>query len=306
MINISGPGTTEMFTGAYNKRLEQNRFKELAEQSKNNQEPRQTAKEYLGVTVTISEESKEFMAGIADRKAAQRAAKAAAEQEVSGNVFANTGDFKQQYLVLSENLYNNGFYNNMTDDEVKDMEGLLQQITKGMDSVNGISLITSEQNELSHEAAKMELKSSVNALNYFADKYVPAEMRNSFKSIVQQYESFNSARVDVHKNIDDYRDESLGSMALPSNSNKESYARQEIGRVKHTAEEEKSYNNDVQDMFDQLMQKQKDAASIFDSLKKAFTDHASGNSKNANVIAMLQSRNNPMFNNMAAYWSKLL
>ncbi len=44
------------------------------------------------------------MAGIAERKAAQRAAKAETEQNCSGNAFAGTGDFKQQYLVLSENL----------------------------------------------------------------------------------------------------------------------------------------------------------------------------------------------------------
>jgi len=77
-----------------------------------------TAKEYLGSSVEISEESKEFMAGVAERKAAQIAEREAARTEEGGNAFNGTGDFKQQYLVLSENLYNNGFYDKLSDEEV--------------------------------------------------------------------------------------------------------------------------------------------------------------------------------------------
>ena len=108
MVNVSGTGTTDSFTGAYNKRIEQKQYRAVAEQHHAEKETRPTASEYLGATVSISDESKDFMAGIADRKATQRAAKEAVTQEYSGNVFSGTGDFKQQYLVLSENLYNNG------------------------------------------------------------------------------------------------------------------------------------------------------------------------------------------------------
>ena len=315
MVNISGTGTTDSFTGAYNKRIEQNKYRAAAEQYHAEKETRQTASEYLGATVSISEESKEFMAGIADRKAAQRAAKEAVSQEYSGNVFSGTGDFKQQYLVLSENLYNNGFYDNLSDDEVQSMEGLLRQITSGMDSINGSGLNINPENEMSHEAAKMELTSSVNALNYFADKYVPEEMRDSFKEVVKQYESYNSAKVAVHKNIYDMRDESMSKIAPPNavsvsemvrKTQEETKASQEIGKVKHTKEEEKSNKQDIQALFEQLMKKESDVTSVFDSLQKTLVDYASGGSKNSAVTAMLQSRNNSAFANMADYWTKLL
>lgn len=172
MVYINSSGTTELFTGAYNKRVEQNKNRAAAQAQKAECKDADTvtAKEYLGSSVEISEESKQFMAGVAERKAAQIAEREAARAAEGGNVFSGTGDFKQQYLVLSENLYNNGFYDNLSDDEVRDMEQMLKDITSGMESINASGLNRNFSTEMSHEAAKLELVSSVNALNYFADK----------------------------------------------------------------------------------------------------------------------------------------
>lgn len=216
MINVSGPTTTECFTGAYNKRVEQNNYEAAAEKYHEEKESKQTVSEYLGATVSISEESKKFMAGIAERKAAQKAAKEAVAQEYSENVFAGTGDFKQQYIVLSEKLYNNGFYDNLSDDKVHNMEDMLRKITSGMDRINGSGLNVNPEKELSHNASKQELTSSVNALKYFADKFVPEKMRDSFLAVVKQYESYNSSKVEVHKNIYDMREETMSTVAPPN------------------------------------------------------------------------------------------
>ena len=188
MVYINSLGTTELFTGAYNKRVEQNKSKVSAGVQRAEHKDTMTAKEYLGSSVEISEESKEFMAGVAERKAAQIAEKEAAKAAEGGNAFNGTGDFKQQYLVLSENLYNNGFYDKLSDEEVRDTEQMLKDITSGMESINGSGLNRNFSTDMSHEAAKLDLISSVNALNYFADKYVPEEMRDSFKDIIKQYE----------------------------------------------------------------------------------------------------------------------
>lgn len=194
MVYINSLGTTELFTGAYNKRVEQNKSKVAAGVQRAEHKDTMTAKEYLGSSVEISEESKEFMAGVAERKAAQIAEKEAAKAAEGGNAFNGTGDFKQQYLVLSENLYNNGFYDKLSDEEVRDTEQMLKDITSGMESINGSGLNRNFSTDMSHEAAKLDLISSVNALNYFADKYVPEEMRDSFKDIIKQYESYNSKK----------------------------------------------------------------------------------------------------------------
>lgn len=325
MVDIS-TGSTECFSGAYKKRLEQTKYEAIAnakaklaaenESSDNGSaevKTRQTAQEYLGTTVTISEESKNFMAGIADRKAAQREAKLAASQESAGNAFSGTGDLRQQYLVFSENLYNNGFYNDMSDDEVKDTEDLLRQITSGMDSIN--SLTTLAEEEMSHEAAKLELSSSVNALNYFAETRVAEDIRDSFKELVKQYESYNSSKVAVHKNIFDLRDESMSKIEEPNavyvsdmvkKTQEATKASQEIGKVTHTQEQENANRQEIQSLFEKLMKKEADVSSVFESLQNTLVSYASGGSKNSSVISLLQSRNSSAISNMAEYWKKLV
>ena len=317
MVYINSSGTTELFTGAYNKRVEQNKNKAAAEvqRAEHKDTDTMTAREKLGTSVEISEESKEFMAGVAERKAAQIAEREAARAAESGNAFNGTGDFKQQYLVLSENLYNNGFYDNLSDDEVRDMEQMLKDITSGMESINGSGLNRNFSTEMSHEAAKLELVSSVNALNYFADKYVPEKMRDSFKEMIKQYECYNSEKVAAHKSIYDLRDESMAKMPAPNAVNvsaavkktqEDTKASMEIGRVKHTKEQEQENKDEYQTLFDSLMQKQDSVSNIFNSLQNTLVGYASGGSKNSNVLAMLNSRNLAAIHNMSDYWSRLL
>ncbi len=317
MITIYSSGTTELFTGAYNKRVEQNKSKAAAQAQRAERKDTgaMTAREVLGTSVEISEESKAFMAGVAESKAAQIAEMEAARAAEGGNAFNGTGDFRQQYLVLSENLYRNGFYDNLSDDEVRDMEQMLKDITSGMDSINGSGLNRNFSTEMSHEAAKLELFSSVNALNYFADKYVPEGMRDSFKALIKQYESYNSEKVAAHKNIYDLRDESMANIPAPNAVNvsasvkktqEDTKASAEIGRVKHTKEQEQKNRDEYQALFDSLMQKRDSVSNIFRSLQDALVGYASGGSKNSNVLEMLKSRNLAAIHNMSDYWSRLL
>lgn len=316
MVYINLSGTKEMFTGAYAKRVEQRNSRAMAEPQKTEQK-RESFQDYKGegATVTISEESKEFLEGVAERKAAQQAAMKAVQEEYSGNAFAGTGDFKQQYLVFSERLYDDVFYDNMSDDEVQKMEGMLKSITSGMDSINGSGLNVNHETEMSHEAAKLDLISSVNALNYFTEKFVPEEMRESFKTLINQYEEYNSAKVSVHKNIYDMRDESMKRISAPNAVNvsemvkktqEETKASMEIGKVSHTSEEEAKNKQDYQTLFDSLITRRSSANNIFDELKNTLIDYAAGGSKNANVLALLNARNTGSINNMLDYWSKLL
>lgn len=88
MVYINSSGTTELFTGAYNKRIEQNKSKAAAEarRAERKDTSTMTAREMLGTSVEISEESKEFMAGVAERKAAQIAEREAARVAEGGNL----------------------------------------------------------------------------------------------------------------------------------------------------------------------------------------------------------------------------
>lgn len=314
MVYINSQGVTNPFTGAYDKRVEQNRFKAESQINKAERENSITAKEMLGGTVEISQESKEFMDGVGERKAAQRAALEGA-REGGGNAFDGTGDFKKQYLVLSENLYRNGFYDDLSDDEVRDMEETLRDITSGMESINRNGLNRNFSTEMSHEGAKLELISSVNALNYFADKYVPEKIRDSFKELIKQYESYNSERVAAHKSIYDLRDEGMAQMPAPSGTyvstapkkqQEEVKASAAIGKVAHTAEQEQANKEEYQALFERLMTKQEDASKVFEGLQRALINYASGGSTNNMVLTMLNERNTAAIHNMADYWSRLL
>lgn len=312
-INSWGPAK-EPFTGAYIKRLERNRNRAAAEADQTERKDALAARDVLGGTVEISEESREFLAGAAERKAAQLAEMEAAGAEMGGNVFNGTGDFRKQYLVLSENLYNNGFYEELSDEEVRDMEEMLQDITAGMESINGNGFNRNYSTDMSHEAARLELISSVNALNYFADTYVPEGMRDSFKEMIEQYESYNRERVEAHRNIYDLRDESLSGLSAPNavfvsaavrKSQEESRASAEIGRVSHTREQEQENNRAYQALFDRLVRGQDSVGNIFDSLRSTLVDYASGGSRNSVVRAMLDSRNTAAIHHMADYWARL-
>lgn len=315
MVYINAWGTTEPFTGAYDKRIEENRSKAAAQANKTERENSMTARKMLGRSIEISQESKTFMAGVEERKAAQRAAIEAAKGEKGKNAFDGTGDFKKQYLVLSENLYRNGFYENLSDDEVRDMEGMLRDITAGMESINRSGINRNFSTEISHEGAKLELLSSVNALNYFADQYVPEKIRDSFKEMIRQYESYNSEKVEAHKSIYDLHDMGMAQMPAPSGTylstatkkqQEETKAGAAIGKVSHTKEQEQANKEEYQALFEKLMAKQDDAANIFGNLQSALVRYASGNSTDSTVLTMLNSRNAAVIHNMWDYWSRLL
>lgn len=60
--------------------------------------------------------------------------------------------------MFSESLYNynKGLYNSISDDEVKKVEDLFQDITSGIDSINGSRLNINLNTEISHEASKLD------------------------------------------------------------------------------------------------------------------------------------------------------
>lgn len=317
------------FEGAYEKRVAK---RESAAAKACKQTEKTSAREQLGdgVNITISSESQKFMAGVEERKAAQRAAKEALQGQDSTNPFAHSGNVLSlrnletgervapepaQWRVFSESLYKNGFYDNMSDEEVQKTEGMLKSITYGVDSISGLTDAERSYSAFSHEGAKLELISSINALNYFADTYVPDEMRESFKDLIKLYEDYNSESVAKHKNSDDLYSEAMSKISAPNAVNvsaavkktqEQTAASQAIGRVTHTDEEEAQQKQDYQALFDRLASTGESAGSIFDDMKNILVNYASGGSNNSAVLDLLNSRNSNSFSNMHNYWTKLL
>ncbi len=271
------------------------------------------------ITCDFSLGSQEFMSWVAERKAAQAAEQEKLEAENPWSPFDYRGDLSKneptQYLVFSKFLYDKGFFKDMDDEQAGKMEDMLKNITAGMDSIRGPLDAGRWDNSMSHEAAKLDLISSVNALHYFADTYVSEDMRDSFKELIKEYENYNSKIVANHRNSIDWYSESMKSISAPNatgvsadvkQSQERTKAYQQIGKVTHTDQEEKGLKEDYQALFDRLMNKQDSARNIFESLQNLLVDYASGGSKNSMVLNLLNANNAGSINNMFYYWSALL
>lgn len=297
-----------------------------AQQTESVQTPEERKKAYedMGIhadhfTVDFSPDSQEFMSWVAEQKAAQRAEQAKLEAENPWSPFDYRGDLSKneptQYLVFSKFLYDKGFFKDMDDEQAGKMEDMLKNITAGMDSIRDPMDAGRWDNSMSHEAAKLDLLSSVNALYYFADTYVPEGMRDSFKELIKEYENYNSKTVANHRNSTDWYSEAMAHIPAPNatgvsadvrQSQERTKAYQQIGRVTHTEQEEIGLKEGYQELFDKLMKKEDSAGNIFDSLQKLLVNYASGGSKNNMVINLLNANNAGSVNNMLFYWSALL
>lgn len=286
-------------------------------------EERKKAYEEMGIhagklTVDISPDSQEFMAQVAERKEAQRAERERLEAENPWSPFDYRGDLSKneptQYLVFSKFLYDKGFFSDMDDEQAGKMEDMLRDITSGMDSIRGPLDTGHWDNSMSHEAAKLDLVSSVNALNYFAETYVSEGMRDAFKGLIREYENYNSRLVANHRNGMDLYSESMKNISAPNaagvsadvrQAQERTKAYQQIGRVTHTEQEEKGLKEDYQALFDKLMNKEDSARNIFDSLQNLLVNYASGGSKNNMVLDLLNANNAESINKMFQYWSAM-
>lgn len=333
MVNIQTSGSfasEAAYEGAYKKRVAKRENEAAVKAYK--QAGKTSVQEHLGegVSIAISQESQEFMSGVEERKAAQRAEREALREQYSTNPFAYSGNALSltnletgervaqeptQWRVFSESLYKNGFYDNMSDEETEKIEGMLKSITSGTDSISGLTDSDRSYSALSHEAAKLEFISSVNALNYFADIYVPEGMRGAFQDLIKAYEDYNRESVKKHKNADDLYSEAMAKISAPNARNVDAVVKktqeqtvtsQAIGRVKHTDEEEAKQVQDYQALFDRLPVQKESADSIFDALKDTLINYASGENKRADVLALLHTRNEGSINHMADYWKQLL
>lgn len=315
------------YTGVREKKADSRKDRTAAEtqQAERTQTPeeRKKAHEDMGIhaekfTVDISPDSQEFMSRVAERKEAQRAEKERLKAENPWSPFDYQGDLSKneptQYLVFSKFLYDKGFFRDMDDEQAGKMEDMLKDITSGMDSIRGPLGAGRWDSSMSHEAAKLDLVSSVNALNYFAETYVSEGMRDAFKELIKEYETYNSKLVANHRNSMDLYSESMKSISAPNAAGVSAGARQaqdrtkayqQIGRVTHTQQEEKGLKEDYQALFDKLMKKEDNARNIFDSLQNLLVNYASGGSKNTMVLDLLNANNAGSINRMFQYWSAM-
>lgn len=179
-------------------------------------------------SVSISEEGREFLCS----EAGYEKMKADTEEFINGLFMNYTqkqeklqkknpddpfwGSTGNQWLVFSKKLYDNGFYDNMTDEEVKQVENILDKITTSMDGFGrvryGIGLNIDACREAKGKSGfnllmesgelRTELESSTAALKCFAEKYIQDnELKEDFNRLTEQYYTHNSEQLNGYRSL---------------------------------------------------------------------------------------------------------
>lgn len=314
MVQISSMVPAKpVFTGAYNQRMLDNRMRDAAQAYKD--VPKQSMRDMVGdeVSVKLSSDSQAFLDGAAQRKAAAATAQKSQAAPVADDPFAGTGDFKKQYLVFSEHLFDAGFYDNMTDAAVRKAEKLLRDITSSMDAISPQSLLSSTEYAPSAAAAQVAYASSVEALNEFADQNLEGDLKESFKGLIGKYQKHNRPIVEAHKNVRDRMDRAMAKFsqskfynASGASSDASRTTAAKLGAIQHTAQQNRKVREAVTASFREIRSGRMSIDAAIDKAQNTFLSYASDNAQNGSMRSLLIQRNSAMFSQMSAYWSVLM
>lgn len=250
-----------------------------------------------------------------------------------------------QYLVFSEELYKSGFYDSMSDEEVKESEFLLASITYAMDYISrfecdgcmmpwGISSdvyargeaieIMGEVDRMMKEAnggsyfprsyeARMDLESSVSALHYFADTHIEDEdLKSRFRSLIDDYHAHNLEVLSEYTNLNEVWEGRQARWASKYGggayvSTELSIYYRVMSNVKHTKEETQSYADDLQHLFGQLDQTPSEQQNaVWEMIRTVMLNYATGGYDNPYIQKKLLASAASSFSIMENYWSQLL
>ena len=143
----------EIYTGAYARRQEQAHETDIRLSSEQTDNLDKSIENAFGsiaasngnVNVSVSKEDMDFLCsedGFARMKKdaedlyaanIRQQQKIAEGKDPSDKFWDNTGD---QWLTFSKALDDAGFYDNMSDEQVREFEGLLEKVTSGMDNLS--------------------------------------------------------------------------------------------------------------------------------------------------------------------------
>lgn len=306
--------------GAYDNRMYQKNCQNFSDIS--TPEERQAAdaaaealKEKLkGVTVTMSPEAVEFMAGVRERKEAAMAEQERILQEFSflnpENAFNRIGT---QFSIISDTLSGMGFYDNLSDDETLQVDCILAGITYGMNSVCGnVKEELSDSDQLSSYAARFELESSTAALRQFSEKFVPEDMRESFSNLIDQYYEHNAKVLEGYRSSREISNEGLATLydwtaskrVIPMDEEEKNI--QKAGKVKNTESDLNSATESWRKQFKMLLSGEKSVDDSITMMQDTLNALASGNSKSKDLLQYVSQWNSFSIENARQYWNLLV
>lgn len=342
-MNINGITNNSIFWGAYNNRI----ISKKINITEINAEKENVIKEDIqsemlkikdlktgDVHVSISEEARELLFG----EGAQQKMQNDLDELYSKSImkvdpnnpdkfWKNTGN---QWVVFSEKLYQGGFYDNKSDEEVKELENMLAKITSGMDQVSrtlydtGIELsdFYGKGNNyfMSSSEVKMELESAKVALQTFNEKYVNEELQSEFSNMIDMFYQHNKEVSNEYKSPFETFNKAINSMYAGKTPNLYSLSQYEqnikngnseietaifLGGISHSSSETEEFTNKLQSLFQELSNNINTSEQIWKQIEDIFVKFTT-NSSDDKKIQQYVLEHSDSINRLRDYWSDLI
>lgn len=224
---------------------------------------------------------------------------------------------QDQWLIFSQFLHDEGFYQSLSFEETAHIEDLLQQITSGLDSLTrtGIKFGKHIEKELSSHEAHLEFASSVAALKHFSHKYLEDDLKAGFDQLVEKYIAHNTEKVMNHRSLEE-RFISARSKIKPLNASLTQEEKLElaisnkIGAMKLTKEDFNQIVSLYKKMFESIGE-EIELNSIIEVVKEEFLSHVTKEIGRNDylyngIVNYFEDMTSDTFQRLTSYWQDML
>lgn len=327
----------EIYTGAYARRQEQAHGADMRLSSEQSDDLDKSIENAFGsiaasngnVNVSVSKEDMDFLCsedGFARMKKdaedlyaanIRQQQKIAEGKDPSDKFWDNTGD---QWLTFSKALDDAGFYDNMSDEQVREFEGLLEKVTSGMDNLSksqyntGIdfgSYNAGGKYFMSSAEAATALEASTEALKYMSDKLIPDDLKEEFNGLIDMYKKHNEEILSEYQSPMESFNKVIAGIQKAGASfiSKKPVADYRytgmLGEVDKTESDKNEYRSKVADIFAKYAGKS-DLKTIMDMLKAQYEEYATDDSDDEGFRQYVSKEAGYLFDNIEKYWGVLL
>lgn len=224
---------------------------------------------------------------------------------------------KDQWMVFSQFLYDEGFFDSISKEEMNQTEALLQKITAGLDSVvqHGIDFSgDTVKTQLDSYETQLELASSISALSFFSEKFLSGEIKKGFDSLIIDYANHNTKNLENYKSIEEtfFKARSKLSplnVSLSPQAAKDLAITNKLGKTDYSKAEAAAITQEYTEMFETM--KERRDTSILREVRENLLEYVlKGIPKNdleyAAAKKFVNSRVEDTFNRLGSYWEALL
>lgn len=227
----------------------------------------------------------------------------------------------EQWLTFTSYLDKNGFYDSMSDSEVKDFENLLRDVTKGVSKAGNLYLYTENGTPDAYSMWKnkaegiLAIESSSQALYRIADKMLPQNIKEGFYKLIEQYKSHNEELMDTgYRNPIDSMARGVGMLCrrsgdtfgtpIKSEKAKLEDLRKELFSGKK-AESYESYRQEIIKIF-QNIGKTSNSFNFIQSLKESYLSFSTNGSTDSSFQNYMMKDAKDTFSFIQQCWEKTM